>query len=257
MGPIYAAFTTYHSNKFVYAREGGFASRQGRSCCGGRHQQNRPIRCQICRGEGHYTSSCRDRYSHSSNAANLVEVFTSCSLNNNQASYWYMDTGATAHMINDIAQLDKIDMYTDKDCVVVDNGASLLIYNIGTLSHTPSFTLKDVLYVLGLTKNLISISKLTSDFLFSITFTNDHFIIQNQVIRKEVATGRHDNGFNVLERGYQSLISIFSNNYPRASFDVWHARLGHVSHFIISPLNKKCILCMTSLLPTPIICSSF
>jgi hypothetical protein len=27
MGPIYAAFTTYHSNKFVYAREGGFASR--------------------------------------------------------------------------------------------------------------------------------------------------------------------------------------------------------------------------------------
>jgi hypothetical protein len=52
MGPIYAAFTTYHSNKFVYARGGGFASRWGRSRRGGRHQQNRPICCQICRGKG-------------------------------------------------------------------------------------------------------------------------------------------------------------------------------------------------------------
>jgi len=69
-------------------------------------------------------------------------------------------------------------------------------------SLTPSLTLKDVLDVLGLTKNLISISKLTSDFLFSITFTNDHFNIQNQVTRKEVETGQCDNGLYVLKRGY-------------------------------------------------------
>jgi hypothetical protein len=46
-----------------------------------------------------------------------------------------MNIGATTHMINDTTQLDKTDTYTSKDCVIVSNGASLLIYNIGTLSH--------------------------------------------------------------------------------------------------------------------------
>jgi len=159
-------------------------------------------------------------------------------------------------MTNDVAQLDKSDMYTGKDCVVVDNGATLPISHTGIISPTSSLTLKDVLVVPGLTKNLIFISKLTYGFLFSITFTNDRFIIQNLVTRKVVATGRRENDLYVLERRHHSLLSVFSNNYPRASFDVWHACLGHVSHYIISLLNKKCQLCVTSLLATPTICSS-
>uniref|UniRef100_A0A2N9HI66 Uncharacterized protein n=1 Tax=Fagus sylvatica TaxID=28930 RepID=A0A2N9HI66_FAGSY len=200
-----------------------------RSRGGSRYQRNRPIRCQICRGEGHYATSCRDRYSHSSNIANIMEAFTSCTLNDNQDSDWYTDTGATAHMTNDATQLDKSNTYTGKDRVIVGNGASFPISHTDTISPTSSLTLKDVLVVPGLTKNLISISKLTSDFPFSITFTNDRFIIQNQVTRRVVATGRRENGLYVLERGHQSLISVLSNNCPQASFDVWHAHLGHVT----------------------------
>jgi len=159
-------------------------------------------------------------------------------------------------MTNDVAQLGKSDTYTGKDCVVVGNGGILSISYTGILSPTSSLTLKDVLVVPDFTKNLISISKLTSSFLFFITFTNDCFIIQNLVTRKAVATGRRENDLYVLERRHNSLLSVFSNNCPRASFDVWHARLGHVSHSIISLLNKKHQLCVTSLLPTPTICSS-
>jgi hypothetical protein len=159
-------------------------------------------------------------------------------------------------MTNDVAQLDKSDTYTNKDCVVVGNGATLPISHTGILSPTSSLTLKDVVVVPGLTKNLISISKLISGFPFSITFTNNRFIIQNLVTRKVVATGRRENDLYVLERRHHSLLSVFSNNCPRASFDVWHARFGHVSHSIISLLNKKRQLCVTSLLPTPTICSS-
>uniref|UniRef100_A0A2N9G1B4 Uncharacterized protein n=1 Tax=Fagus sylvatica TaxID=28930 RepID=A0A2N9G1B4_FAGSY len=218
-GSTSAAFTASCSNKSASARGGGHASRGSRSRGGSRYQRNRPIRCQICRGEGHYATSCRDRYSHSSNIANIMEAFTSCTLNDNQDSDWYTDTGATAHMTNDATQLDKSNTYTGKDRVIVGNGASFPISHTDTISPTSSLTLKDVLVVPGLTKNLISISKLTSDFPFSITFTNDRFIIQNQVTRRVVATGQRENGLYVLERGHQSLISVLSNNCPQASFD--------------------------------------
>lgn len=61
----------------------------------------------------------------------------------------------------------------------------------------------------------------------------------------------------MLEHGHLSLVFVFSNNYPRASFDVWHARLGHVSHSTISLLNKICHLSVTSLLPNPFVFSSY
>lgn len=64
-------------------------------------------------------------------------------------------------MTHDIAQLDKADMYFGKDCVIVGNGGSLSISHTNTNSPTSSLTLKDVLVVSGLTKNLISIIKLT------------------------------------------------------------------------------------------------
>jgi hypothetical protein len=125
-------------------------------------------------------------------------------------SDWYTDTRATVHMTNDSAQLDKSDTYsTGKGRVIVGNGAFLPISLTGTISPTSSLTLKDVLVVPGLTRNLISIGKLTSDFPFSITFTNDCFIIQNQVTRRVVATGQLENGFYALKRGHQSLILFF------------------------------------------------
>ncbi|CAI9766746.1 unnamed protein product [Fraxinus pennsylvanica] len=113
-------------------------------------------------------------------------------------------------MTNDVSQLHTSDKYTGKDQVVVGNGASLPISHIGTASPLPSLPLKDILVVPGLTKNLISISKLTADFPFSITFTNDYFVILNQVTREVVATGRRDNGLYVLKRGHTSLISALS-----------------------------------------------
>lgn len=80
-------------------------------------------------------------------------------------------------MTNDVSQLHKYDKYTGKDRVVVGNGASLPISHIGTASPIHSPTLKVILVVPGLAKNLISINKLTTDFPFFITFTNDCFFI--------------------------------------------------------------------------------
>lgn len=72
----------------------------------------------------------------------------------------------------------------------------------------------------GLTKKFISFNKFTFDFWFSIICT------------------------------------ALLNNCPQASFNVWHACLGHVSRNIISFLNKNRQLFVTYLFPIPTVCSS-
>ena len=146
MGSTFAAFTAYRSNKSVSTHGGNHSFHGAHSRGNGCFQCNRLIRCQIFREEGHYATSFHECYSHSSKSTNLVESFT-------QAFDWYADTGATAHMTNDVAKLDKFDMYTGKDYVVVSNGTAFPISHTGILSPTSSLTLKDVLVMPSLTKS--------------------------------------------------------------------------------------------------------
>jgi hypothetical protein len=80
-------------------------------------------------------------------------------------------------MTPDSFQLDKVQSYNGKDCVVVGNEASLSITHVVTLSPPLNIKLLDVLVVLQLIKNLLSISKLTFDYLLSINFIDTSFII--------------------------------------------------------------------------------
>jgi hypothetical protein len=132
-------------------------------------------------------------------------------------------------MTPDSFQLDKVQSYNGKDCVIVGNEASLSITHVVTLSPSPNIKLLDVLVVLQLTKNLLSISKLNFDYLLSITFIDTSFIIQNCNTGKVVATGGHrKDGLYVLERSQSTFVSSLKNNSLCASYDIWHARLGHV-----------------------------
>ena len=143
-----------------------------------------------------------------------------------------------------------------KDSVIIGNGASLPIIHIGTLSLVPNIHLLDVLVVPRLTKNLLSISKLTSDFPLSVTFTNNLLAIQHRQIGRVVAIGKRDGGLYVLERSNPAFISVLRNKSLRASYDLWHARLGHVNHYVISFLNRKGHFSLTSLLPSPSLCNT-
>jgi hypothetical protein len=209
--------------------------------------------------EGHYADRCRQRYDRHGHApeAQLAEALTSsCSISSNEASDWYLDTGASAHMTSAHSNLDQSTSYTGKDCVIVGNGASLPITYTGTISLFPDLKLLDVLVVPYITKNLLSISKLTNDFPFSVTFIDNFFTIQNRQTRRVVATGRRDDSLYVLERDNSAVVSVLKNKSLYASYDLWHARLGHVNHSIISLLNKQGQLHLTSLLPSPMLCST-
>jgi hypothetical protein len=79
--------------------------------------------------------------------------------------------------------------------------------------------------------------------------------LQDMFAGKVVAIGcRCKDGLHVLERNHFTFV-FFLNNSLRASYDIWHACLGHVSHSVISLLNKKkSYLFVTSLLPSPNLC---
>ena len=60
----------------------------------------------------------------------------------------------------------------------------------------------------------------------------------------------------MLETGQHAYLAKLSSRRLLASFELWHNRLGHVSHDVISSLNKMGCLSVTSVLPTPTLCSS-
>ena len=101
--------------------------------------------------------------------------------------------------------LDNSASYMGKDCVIVENNESLPITHTGKISHCFAFQLLNVLVVPHITKNLFSISKLTNDFPFFVTFTYNFFTIQNRQTRRVVATGKRYGGLYVLNIKIQPL----------------------------------------------------
>ena len=237
LAPPVAAFTANRSSShrggssFRHNRGRGYGPSNNSSHSGQSrthtNQGRRPPRCQICRLEGHYADRCKQRYDQHEPTSYLAE------------SDWLLDTGALAHMTPDNSTLEQSTAYTGKECVIVGNGASLPITHTSNISQSPDLKLLDVLVVPHLTKNLLSISKLTNDFPLSVTFANNFFTVQNCLTGKVVATGRRDGGLYVLERGNSAFIYVLKNKSLHASYDLWHARLKHVNHSILALLNKK------------------
>ena len=110
----------------------------------------------------------------------LIKAFATTSLDGSQDTEWHTDMGATSHMTNDVAALDKFVPYIGNQRVFVGNDQSLRISHIGSISSLiASHLLKisDVLLVPHITKNLFSISKLTHENNCFVTFSSSGFTI--------------------------------------------------------------------------------
>ena len=68
-----------------------------------------------------------------------------------------------------------------------------------------------------------------------------------------IARGLCEDGLYVLRDASMALMAT-SGVSRKASFDLWHNRLGHIHFDVISSLNKLGVLNVTSVLPKPVIC---
>ncbi|KAM5577541.1 hypothetical protein ABKV19_008070, partial [Rosa sericea] len=125
--------------------------------------------------------------------------------------FWYVDSGCSRHMTGDKAWFSSFQDECTTGSVTFGDGRKAKILARGT-ANTPGIpNLKNVLYVEGLTANLISVNHLADDY--------------------------EDVWFNK-----QRCVACFSVRSAEETFETWHRRLGHVNYQDLLKLStKQCV----------------
>ncbi|KAK1628930.1 hypothetical protein QYE76_003245 [Lolium multiflorum] len=141
---------------------------------------------------------------------------------------WYMDTGATDHLTSELQKLTTHQPYYGHDKVHTANGAGMPISHIGQASLLTSHPsrqlhLHNILRVPSVTRNLLSVPKLTLDNNVLCEFHPFDLLIKDRATRDVLLSGRLSQGLYRLED--PTLSRVFSG--IRVSSSQWHSRLGH------------------------------
>jgi histone deacetylase 1/2 len=166
---------------------------------------------------------------------------------------WYMDTGATDHMTNQLEKLHMKEVYQGKEHVHTADGTGMRILHVGqAFLPTPSskpLRLRNVLHVPAITKNLLSIRRLAYDNHVIVEFHPNSVFVKDLLTRAIILSGRWRGGLYALDD--PAVKQVFSA--LKASSAQWHARLGHPSsqivhhilsrHELPSVSNKSTLVC--------------
>ncbi|KAL4591014.1 hypothetical protein LXL04_003962 [Taraxacum kok-saghyz] len=219
-------------------------------------------KCQFCFSKGHSLIQCyafKNKYPQihlpsypKTTYNNNPQAHVVHTINNGSGSNqtWLFDSGASHHITSDLSNLSLHNAYDGTDELVIGDGSSLAITHIGSLclrfSHT-AFTLKNVLCVPSISKNIISISRLCIDNFILIQFYSFYFFIKDFKTKQILLQGMSNRGVYELRSTSPHLAFLSNKSIP------WHHRLGH-PHFqvlqhlasivpAISSLKNNCNSC--------------
>lgn len=117
---------------------------------------------------------------------------------------WYMDSGASDHVISKVDQLALKEDYVGSQQLQVGSGECLEISHTGSVSLPTSFYnkflhLKNILCVPKITKNLLSISKFTRDNDVVVEFLSDCCFVKDKATRIVLLKGALKDGLYQLQ----------------------------------------------------------
>lgn len=157
--------------------------------------------------------------------------------------------------------ISSVSMFTSITVVVssrvkLSNGNYAIMTHIGTVQISEHLTLHDVLCVPS-SFNLISASKLIKTLNCCLILLANFCFIQSLLPRRTIGVGREQSGlFYLLHKPdlHSTSAKAFSVSIKNVSNDIWHYRLGHLSHFRMMMLhhilphfscnsNTLCTLC--------------
>ncbi|KAK2442716.1 putative mitochondrial protein [Trifolium repens] len=198
-----------------------------------RNDSGTKLSCYNCGKPGHFAKKCRNRNKPdaSSNAqAHLAEeTFAAMITEINMVGGndgWWIDTGATRHVCYDRAMFKTYTPAENKK-VQMGNAHTSEVAGIGDIelkfTSGKILILKEVMHVPDMTKNLVSGSLLNKAG-FSQTIGADLYTISKNGIF--VGKGYATDGMFKLN---VELNKISPSAYSVCDFNVWHARLCHVS----------------------------
>ena len=176
---------------------------------------------------------------------------------------WFLDIGATDHITGNPGNLHSLTPYTGSEGVMVGNGDVLQITHIGQANIKfghDSLQLNDVLLVPNIKKDLISVSKLTSDLPLKFEFDGDGFVIKDRSTNRVVAKGTKKDGLYALvgeSKDGSYAEAFFSSRFRSVDNECWHQRLGHPHQRVIDHLRIKKFISLDIKNKFSTICTSF
>jgi hypothetical protein len=144
---------------------------------------------------------------------------------------WYVDSGATYHITNNLEKLSFHEKYGGRDQVHTASELCMFISNIGhTTLHSlaRNIHLKKILHVPIAQKSLASVYRLAKDNNALLEFHSNISLIKDKATRGILHQGRCEDGLYPLDlkpTGARVHKHVLGVNMP--STNRWHSRLGH------------------------------
>ena len=162
--------------------------------------------------------------------------------------HWIIDSDATYH----ISSALKLFLHEDKNImlpqVLLPSGEKANIVTKGSLPLNSVYYLCDVLCVPTFKVNLMSVSRLTKDLNCSVTFFPHWCVLYDLATRRMIGLGKQCDGLHYLAMLTTRKMGTTSHSLPNhkptcnlttSSTDLWHSRLGHISHSRLSLIAKN------------------
>lgn len=243
-GALIAHGQKRHLQMQVQTKNGSSKNETQPSPVSGNVNQKKQIRCYHCKKIGHFKSQCRllnkDKQKSTSNV--LSAVFLTREFNQDD---WYVDSGASAHMVSNKNMLTNISYEPKvKEIIVADrtkvpvlcSGDLRLTTRVKTITH--EVVMNNVLCIPTLTANLLSVSQMIANG-NRVSFNRDGCYIYNS---KNVCVG---------EASLESELKVYRLNIVKSqqvlaaaaqtSCNTWHRRLGHINMNDLEKMKKGAV----------------
>jgi histone deacetylase 1/2 len=226
---------------------GDGSGRDGNAQGGGRGRGGNKSTCQICGIYGHDALRCYSRFNHAiqpetSNRAAAHYSNTSDGGFNSDAN-WYLDSGATDHMTNDLERLHVHENYRGNEQIQVANGKHIPILHIGDSSlsgSTRNLHLSNVLHSPYISKNLLSTHKLANDNDCFVEIHPSSFCVKDLKTRATLLRGRAHGGLYPVPPHQPHHRRCLPQAHSIAlSKEPWHRRLGHPAPPIVQAILQS------------------
>ena len=169
-------------------------------------------------------------------ASSLASNFQTMSLQQPPSTNWYFDSGASNHMTSDagITTTPHTPRSSFPSHIVVSNGHLLPVTSTGVTTLPNNLHLNNVLVSPGLIKNLILVLQFTSDNNCSVEFDPLGCSVKDLHSRREIVRCDSFGPLYPLQLP-ESASALLAASSP----SLWHQRLGHPGHEVLSRLAQS------------------
>lgn len=234
-------------NKYTHSK-----SNQGKTS---KPKQFSDFKCHNCGGQGHFRKNCPSPKTTFQKSIHKAEIATVHSKNEVNSSHdiafltssaescfdspegefvWWLDSGASEHMVPTSEQVHDIHQISPVTIQVAKSGVSLIAKERGTMTlyntDRESIVISDVLIVPGLHMNLLSVQKLERNGLTIVFKNGKATVLKGNYV---VATAHHTNKLYKLVLCTSCETASLSSECE----ELWHKRFGHIGKTSIQKLS--------------------